>query len=144
MRQLLQFACLAVWPVTAVAEPVVVGASGTVADTVARLGNSVESAGARVFHVVDFGDGARSVGTDIGDIQLVIFGDPRIGAEALSADPMSALDLPAKILVYETPDGTFMAYEQPSEMLAGWNIPTDSQLLRDMSSVLAIVTDAAK
>jgi hypothetical protein len=36
MRQLLQFACLAVWPAIAVAEPVVVGASGTVADTVDR------------------------------------------------------------------------------------------------------------
>jgi uncharacterized protein (DUF302 family) len=120
------------------------GASGTVADTVARLGNSVDGAGARVFHVVDFGGGARSVGTDIGDIQLVIFGAPRFGAAALSADPMSALDLPAKILVYERPDGTFMAYEPPAEMLADWNIPADSPLLGEMSSVLATVTDPAK
>ena len=91
----------------------IVGSSGTVAETVTRLGTSVEGAGAQGFQVIDFGCGARSVGTDIGDIQLVILGHPRIGAASLSADPMAALDLPAKIPVYDTPDGTFMADEQP-------------------------------
>ena len=144
MKQLLQVACLAVLPAVATAEPVIVETKGTVGETVARLQVSVDNVGARVFQIIDFGRGAKSVGTDIGDIQLVIFGDPRIGAVALSADPMAALDLPAKILVYETPDGTFMAYEQPAEMLAEWDIPDDSPLLGTMSGVLAAVTDGAK
>ena len=118
MKLFQTLAIAAVLPIAALAEPVVIEADGSVADTVARLSASVEGAGARVFHIVDFGGGARSIGSDVGDIQLVIFGNPAIGAAALSADRMAALDLPAKVLVYGTDAGTFMAYEQPAEMLA--------------------------
>jgi uncharacterized protein (DUF302 family) len=65
----------------------------------------------------------KSIGKDIGELQLVIFGDPRTGAAVLSADPMATLDLPAKVLVYDTGSGTAMDYEKPADMLAAWNMP---------------------
>jgi hypothetical protein len=86
-----------------------VPSAGSVPETVERLKASVENAGARVFGVVDFGGGIRSIGEDIGDIQLVIFGDPRIGVQAPAADSMAALDLPGKVLVYGTPEGSAMS-----------------------------------
>ena len=70
--------------------------------------------------------------------------NPKIGVAALSEDPMAALDLPAKILVYESETGTEMAYEVPSEMLAGWNIPADAPILQVMAKTLdRVVTSAA-
>jgi uncharacterized protein (DUF302 family) len=75
----------------------------------------------------------------------VIFGDPRIGAQALSADPMAALDLPAKALVYDTGSGIAMAYEVPADMLSEWSIPSDAPILQVMADILdRITTDAAK
>jgi uncharacterized protein (DUF302 family) len=136
-------AILAFIPAAAFAEPVIVPSAGSVSETVERLKASVVDAGARVFGVIDFGGGAKSIGKDIGDLQLVIFGDPRIGAAALSADPMAALDLPAKVLVYDTGSGTEMAYEKPADMLAEWSIPSDAPVLRAMADTLNKITTAA-
>lgn len=143
MKLVLKAALLACVPTAAFAEPVVVPSAGSVSETVQRLRASVEGAGAQVFHIVDFGGGVKGIGQDIGDIQLVIFGDPRIGAAALSADPMAALDLPGKVLVYDTGNGTAMAYEVPAEMLAEWNIPADAPVLQVMADALDKITTAA-
>jgi|GEM_PF-1276464 len=143
MKRLLAAAILASMPATALAETVTVQSSGSVAETVDRLKMSIEDAGARVFSVVDFGGGIRSIGEDIGDIQLVIFGDPKIGFTALSADPMAALRLPAKVLVYKSGDGTEMAYEDPADMLAETRIPSDAPVLAVMSNTLFDITKAA-
>ena len=144
MKILFQAVCLAFLPAVSMAEPVVLAAKGTVPETVARLRASIEGSGASVFKVIDFGGGARSVGSDIGDVQLVIFGDPRIGAAALSEGPMPALDLPAKILVFGADDGTRLAYERPGEMLAEWDASTNSQLMQRMDAILENVTLAAR
>jgi uncharacterized protein (DUF302 family) len=143
MKTILQAAIVACLPTTAFAGPVIVPSEGSVSETVERLKASVESAGARVFGVVDFGGGVKSIGEDVGEIQLVIFGDPRIGAAALSADRMAALDLPGKVLVYDTGSGTEMAYEVPAEMLAEWNIPSDAPILQVMANTLDKITTAA-
>ena len=144
MNSLVQAACIALLPATALAEPVVLSAEGTVPETVDRLRTSIENAGAVVFKVIDFGSGARAVGSDIGDVQLVIFGDPRIGAAALSQDPMPALDLPAKILVYRSDAGTQVAYERPAEMLAEWDVAANTGLMQKMSSLLDSIADVAR
>jgi uncharacterized protein (DUF302 family) len=143
MKLVLKAAVLACLPTASFAEPVIVPSAGSVPETMQRLEASVEDAGAQVFGLVDFGGGVKSIGEDIGDIQIVIFGDPRIGAQALSADPMAALDLPAKVLVYDTGNGTAMAYEVPAEMLAEWNIPADAPVLQVMANMLDQITSAA-
>ena len=143
MKRLLTAAILAVVPATAFAETLIVPSAGSVPETVERLTMSIQDAGARVFTVVDFGGGARSVGKDIGDIQLVIFGDPRLGAAALSADPMAALSLPAKVLVYDSGNGAAMAYEAPADMLAKWSIPPEAPVLTLMADPLESITSAA-
>jgi uncharacterized protein (DUF302 family) len=145
MKQMFTAVILATLPAMAAAEPVIVPSEGSVRETVERLQDSIETAGARVFGVVDFGGGIRSIGEDVGEVQLVIFGDPHIGAEALSADRMAALDLPGKVLVYDTPEGSAMAYQQPAEMLAKWDIPADDPLLDAISRTLGTITaDAAR
>ena len=143
MKPILTAAILACLPAAAAAAPVTVPTSGSVADAVARLETAVADAGGRVFTVVDFGGGAKSVGEDIGNIQLVIFGDPRIGAAALSIDSMAALDLPGKILVYESGGETVMAYDQPAEMLAEHDFPPDAPIFERMSDTLERITTAA-
>lgn len=143
MKPTLKAAIFACMPISSFADTVTVPSAGSVSETVERLKASVEAAGARVFGVVDFGGGVRSIGQDIGELQLVIFGDPRIGAAALSADRMAALDLPGKVLVYDTANGTAMAYEVPADMLAEWKIPSDAPVLRVMADTLSGITAAA-
>ena len=132
MKLILKAAVLACLPTASPAEPVIVPSAGSVSDTVQRLTASVEGAGAKVFTVVDFCE-----------LQLVIFGDPQIGALALSADKMAALSLPGKVLVYDSGNGTEMAYEVPAEMLGKWDIPSDAPVLQVMADTLDRITSAA-
>ena len=145
MTRIISAAILALVPAMTAADPVIVPSAGSVTETVERLKSSIESAGGRVFGVFDFGAGIRSIGEDAGEVQMVIFADPRIGAQALSADRMAALDLPGKILVFDTPEGSAMAYKRPAEMLAEWDVPADAPVLEAMSRTLGAVTaDATK
>lgn len=143
MKLFLTTLILAAFPVLVTAGPVIVPSQGSVPETVDRLKSSIEAAGARVVGVFDFGSGIRSIGEDVGDVQLVIFADPQIGAQALSADRMAALDLPGRVLVFDTPEGSAMAYHRPAEMLAEWNIPADAPVLDAMLRTLGAITAEA-
>ena len=59
MQRILASAVVALVPLVAAADPVVVTGTGTVSETVDRLKASIKSAGARVFGVFDFGGGIR-------------------------------------------------------------------------------------
>ena len=143
MKRTIAILAATLLPTLASAGPIIVPAAGSVQDTVSRLEATVTNAGARVFTVVNFGAGAKTIGQDVGDIQLVVFGNPKIGTAALSADPMAALDLPAKVLVYATDTGTVMAYEEPTEMLAEWDIPANAPVLQAMAQTLDRITSMA-
>lgn len=143
MNWILTVAMLAGLTSAAAAEPVIVPTSSSAEETVGHLKTAVEAHGGRVFGVIDFGETVRGAGSDIGEVQLVIFGDPRIGEQVLSADRMAALDLPGKILVYNTGPGAAMAYERPEEMLAEWDIPFDAPVWEMMSRTLETITSAA-
>ena len=136
-------ALLAILPTLAFAEIVTVPAAGSVPETVEKLTAAIDGAGAKVFAIVNHGAGAESIGEDVGDMQLVIFGNPKVGTPAIAADPLSGLDLPLKVLVYETANGTVLAYEAPAAMLGDRSVPGDAPFLNVMSGALGKLTGAA-
>lgn len=80
-------------------------------ETVSRLIEVIEAAGATVFAVIDQAAEARKVGLSLGDTQLVIFGNPAAGTQIMAAVPLAALDLPLKILVSADDSGrVWMTY----------------------------------
>jgi uncharacterized protein (DUF302 family) len=70
-----------------------------VADTVARLRMLVESKGMKVFAEVDHSGEAATAGLQLRDTKVVIFGSPQAGTPVMQAVPLTALDLPLKVLV---------------------------------------------
>lgn len=97
------------------AEPVRVASAVPVAEAVSRLTGAVEAAGARVFQTIDFQAGNARVGIEIPPTTLVIFGDPRIGAQALVEGQTLALSLPLKILAYQDGGGdVWLIYDDPA------------------------------
>lgn len=86
--------------------------------TVARLVDGVEAAGATVFATVDHGKGAASVEQDIGQSQLVIFGNPKVGTPVMQQNRLAGLMLPLQVLVYEDAEAkVWVAYEDMSVRL---------------------------
>ena len=136
---------LAPWTAAAQDGPMTTEASGSVLETVAALSAAIEGAGATVFAVIDHGGGARKLGEDVGEMQLIVFGNPALGTPAILDDPMAGLHLPLKVLVYEDAGGTtHMAWESPDAMLSGLLVPADAAYLGKMSAALETLTNAAR
>lgn len=131
-------------PVLAGDDIVKVKASGDVATTMDALEAAVTGAGATVFARVDHAGGAAKVDLELAPEQLLIFGNPKLGTPAMQDDPLAGLYLPLKVLVYQDADGqTWLAYEDPAEMLDDLNIPADAEYVKKMTGALAKLTGKA-
>ena len=80
-----------------------------------RLRDGIEARPLTLFTVIDHGDGAQSVGMPIGASKLFVVGNPEVGTPFMVADPQMGLDLPLKILIHSTSNGTHLAYSHPGE-----------------------------
>ena len=99
----------------------------TVQDTVARLLDMLGSKGIKVFAVIDQRAEARAVGLDLRETTLVIFGNPAAGTGVMVAAPLSALDLPLKVLVWAEPgQGTSVSYTAPAAIAARYGLSPES------------------
>lgn len=80
---------------------------------------AIEGAGARVFAIVDHDAGAESIGVEMADTHLVVFGNPKVGTPAIEPHPLTGLALPLHVLIYADSDGgALLAYEDPATRLA--------------------------
>ncbi len=97
----------------------------TVGDTVLRLTQILAARGIKLFDVIDQSAEARSVGLDLRATTLVIFGDPAAGTRVMAAAPMSALDLPLKVLVWDDSGQTKVCYIAPAALAERHHLGAD-------------------
>lgn len=128
----------------AFAELVTVPSSKSVVETADALAAAIEGAGAKVVARVDHQKAAASADLQMGEAQVLIFGNPKIGTPAMQADIRAALYLPLKVLVYADADGnTQMTYDDPAAMFDGLDIPADAQFVQVMTGALSKLTGKA-
>lgn len=114
----------------------------SVSETIDGLVAAVEGAGAKVFARVDHAAGATSVGKDIADAQLLIFGNPALGTLAMEQDLRAGLVLPLRVLAYRDADGTTQMRWSPAEdMFAGLDVSED--VMAKVNGALNGLTDKA-
>ena len=112
----------------------------SVADTVGRLAQLVDDKGLTLFSVVDHSGEAEAVGLKMPETKLVIFGSPAAGTPVMVASPLSALDLPLKVLVWSDANGAVsVSYNSPAYLAARHHL-TD-ELRRRLDAIDAL-TDA--
>ena len=116
----------------------------SVDEAMADLRTAVEEAGATIFAEVDHAAGAESVDMDLDPAKVLVFGNPQIGTRAMQDDILAGALLPLSVLVYENREGrTQLAYENPSDMFDGLNIPYDADYIQIMQGALERLTRAA-
>jgi uncharacterized protein (DUF302 family) len=111
----------------------------SVDETVERLSRVIESKGINLFAVVDHSGAAKSVGLELRDTKVVIFGAPQAGTPVMQAAPLAALDLPLKVLVWVDGSQTKMTYAPPETLAARYGL--DAELAGRLAGINA-VTDA--
>jgi uncharacterized protein (DUF302 family) len=97
----------------------------SVADTVARLKDLLAARNQKLFAVIDQRAEAQQAGLDLRDTTLVIFGNPAAGTPVMDAVPLSALDLPLKVLVWADGEQAKVSYYSPAALAARHHLPAD-------------------
>ncbi len=77
----------------------------SVEETLARLKGIIGSRNLTLFAQIDHSDLARGVGLSMQEAHVLIFGNPKGGTPLMIASPLLALDLPLKVLVWQSADG---------------------------------------
>jgi len=111
----------------------------SVADTVSRFVEMVGAKGMKVFAVINQAAEAREVGQSLRETILVIFGSPAAGTPVMVASPLSALDLPLKVLVWADAGQTSVTYYAPGPLAARHHLSPD--LASNLAGIDAL-TDA--
>ncbi|MGC2167819.1 MAG: DUF302 domain-containing protein [Acidimicrobiales bacterium] len=101
--------------------------------TVSRFLDIANAHGVKVFSVIDQREEALSVGLELREMTLVIFGNPRAGTPVMAAEPLAALDLPLKLLIWADADETKVSYVSPSALAARYNLNAD--LARHLAAI---------
>ena len=97
----------------------------SVAGTVARLTELLAAKNVKLFAVIDQRAAAREAGLDLRDTTLVIFGNPAAGTPVMDASPLSALDLPLKVLIWDDAGQTKVSYYAPATLAARHHLSAD-------------------
>jgi uncharacterized protein (DUF302 family) len=84
---------------------IVKNSSCAVGETVTNLKHLIRNKGLDIFDTINHGSNARLVDMKLGESELLIFGDPRLGTALMREDMTAGLDLPLRILVYRDNDG---------------------------------------
>ncbi len=117
--------------------------SRSVRETVSQLTDLINAKGLKVFAVIDQRAEARLVGSDLRDTVLVMFGSPLAGTPVMEAMPLSALDLPLKILVWDDQGSTKVSYVAPSVLAARYGLsPALSQRLAGIEALTTELVDS--
>jgi uncharacterized protein (DUF302 family) len=111
----------------------------SVTDTVARFTGILGAKGVKLFDVIDQAAEASKVGLSLRETTLVIFGNPAAGTPVMVASPLSALDLPLKVLVWDDGGQTKVSYYAPEAIAANHDLGAD--LAGNLAAINAL-TDA--
>jgi len=115
----------------------------TVDETVTRLQTILATKGIKLFCLVDHSGEAASVGLTMPPTKLLIFGNTKAGTPLMLAAPSTALDLPLKILVAQSPTGeTLITWNDPTYLQQRHNFPTD--LTANLAAAAALAKAAAE
>jgi uncharacterized protein (DUF302 family) len=92
---------------------------------VTRFTDVLSAKGVKVFAVIDQKAEAENVGLELRETTLVIFGSPKAGTPVMAAAPLSALDLPLKVLIWDDGGQTKVTYTSPDALAARYGLSQD-------------------
>src|SRR5438045_1091698 len=74
------------------------------AETVSRLESDISGKGIKFFLEVDQSKLAAEAGIDLRPSKLLLFGNPPLGTQFMTSNPVAGLDWPVRILVFQDKD----------------------------------------
>jgi uncharacterized protein (DUF302 family) len=114
------------------------------ADTSTSLLDAIERRGLTVFARIDHAAGARAVGLELADEEVILFGSPQSGTPLMQDDPRIGIELPLRMLLWRAGEDVLLGYNDPRELARTYEVTGHQATLEQMARLLeALATEAA-
>jgi len=113
--------------------------------TADRFKGIAQKNGLIIFKHIFHSNNAQSAGTTIRPLELIIFGNPKIGSELMKCNPTIGIDLPQKLLVWQDEsEQTWIGYNNPIYIADRHNLSKECRThLNKIANALAKFTKIA-
>ncbi|MBE9045322.1 DUF302 domain-containing protein [Pleurocapsales cyanobacterium LEGE 10410] len=116
--------------------------------TIEKFEEAATKRGLKVFARLDHAAAAESVGLEMPQATVIVFGNPRVGTPVFIETPTVAIDLPPKAMVWEDSDGkVFLSYNSAEFLFdtiyARHGIESDRAVKAKVASLYADIADEA-
>lgn len=112
--------------------------------TADRLEAVLSEKGMKVFARIDHAAGAQSIGDTLAPMELVIFGNPKVGTGLMKCAGSMGIDLPMKALIWQDGEGaTWFGYNDMSYLATRHGATDCGPLVEKVSGALAAFAKAA-
>ncbi len=108
-------------------------------ETVLKLIENIARAGATLFATVDQAAAARSAGLELRPTTLLLFGKPVGGTELMHGEPLIALHLPLRVLVWED-DQVYISHLRMTKLAQAFELSTSPNALVALEKLIELVT----
>jgi uncharacterized protein (DUF302 family) len=116
-----------------------------IAETITRLKQDIAAKGIRFFTEIDQQQLAAEGGVKLHPSTLLVFGNPPLGTQFITANPNAGLDWPVRLLVFQDDAGDVWAAYTDFEWIAHrHNIGTRDAQFRMATSVIGSITSTIK
>ncbi|MFZ5784360.1 MAG: DUF302 domain-containing protein [Pseudomonadota bacterium] len=114
-----------------------------VEETVARLKADIAAKGITFFQEIDQSALAARSGVELRPSVLLVFGNPPLGAQFMTANPQAGLDWPVRMLVYRDDAGTvWVAYTEFAWIARRHGVTSRDAQFRKAAEVAASIGDS--
>lgn len=119
--------------------------AGTVDSIYNNLRTAIDSnANLTIVAELDHQANAASVGLELPPIRLIVFGNPALGTPLMEDEQSIGIDLPQKMLVYESADGEVtVCYNDPNYLAERHDVDDDLMELTTIQNALSMLANNA-
>lgn len=115
-----------------------------VKSTADRLEGILKQKGMTVFIRINHAEGAQKVGKDLRPTEVIIFGNPKVGAPLMLCSQSVAIDLPQKALIRQDEKGqVWLSYNDPNYLANRHGITGCSDVIKTIQNALSNFAKAA-
>src|SRR4051794_39060058 len=115
------------------------------ADTVARIKAALQANEIRFFGEIDQGALAGGAGVELGPSPLLLFGNPPLGLQLLTANPFAGLDWPVRMLITEEgPGQVWIAWTDFAWIARRYGMRDREAVIAKATGVAALIAGSAK
>ena len=114
-------------------------------ETIARLKKDIAAKGIRFFSEIDQTELAAEAGIKLNPSTLLVFGNPPLGTQFMTANPNAGLDWPVRLLVIQGSAGAvWTVYTDFAWIAARHGIVNRTEQFKMASMVIASITSSVK